>query len=85
MSYEAIDTLGALKKLGVRIAIDDFGISYSSLKYLQKLPISKLKIDRSFVKNIPKNKSDSAIVKTIINLAHNMEMTLMAEAVEKSD
>ena len=75
-------TLMALRTLGVGIAIDDFGTSYASLKYLQALPISKLKIDQSFIRDIPLNKGDCAIVKTIIDLAGNMEMKVIAEGVE---
>ena len=77
--------LQSLKKLGIRIAIDDFGTSYSSLRYLQQLPISKIKIDRSFIQDIPQDKGDCAIAKTIIDLAHNMELSVVAEGVETKE
>jgi diguanylate cyclase (GGDEF)-like protein/PAS domain S-box-containing protein len=76
-------TLTSLRDIGVKIAIDDFGTSYASLKYLQSLPINKLKIDRSFLRDVPTNKDDCTLVKTIINLAKNMEMNVIAEGVEK--
>jgi len=82
---EVVETLNHLKRLGVSISIDDFGTSYSSLKYLQLLPISKLKIDKSFIQNTPENKDDVAIVKTIINLAKNLNMNVVAEGVETKE
>jgi diguanylate cyclase (GGDEF)-like protein/PAS domain S-box-containing protein len=78
-------TLKALRNLGVSVAIDDFGTSYASLKYLQTLPISRLKIDQSFVRDVPNSKGDCAIVKTIIDLAQNMEMDVIAEGVETKE
>ncbi|MHA2936804.1 EAL domain-containing protein [Vibrio sp. RC27] len=74
--------LQVLRNLGISVSIDDFGTSYSSLRYLQKLPISTLKIDRSFVNDVPEDKGDCAIVKTIIDLANNMEVGVIAEGVE---
>ncbi|MDC7223800.1 MAG: EAL domain-containing protein, partial [Spirochaetales bacterium] len=79
---QAAEQLEELRGMGVSVAIDDFGTDYSSLRYLQQLPISKLKIDRSFVRDIPGDKGDSAIVKTMIDLAKNLEISVLAEGVE---
>ena len=72
----------ALKDMGFRFAIDDFGTGFSLLRYLKQLPIDKLKIDQSFVRDIETNKSDLAIVETIIAMAHAMELAVVAEGVE---
>lgn len=79
---EAMQRLQALSKLGVSLAIDDFGVGYSSLAYLKKFPIQKLKIDRSFVMGLPANESDVAIVKAIIDMGHALKLQVIAEGVE---
>jgi diguanylate cyclase (GGDEF)-like protein/PAS domain S-box-containing protein len=82
---ESISTLARLKDLGIKLAIDDFGTGYSSLSYLKRFPIDKLKIDKSFVDELPKSTRDAAIAKTVIELAKGLEMKVIAEGVEKKE
>jgi EAL domain-containing protein (putative c-di-GMP-specific phosphodiesterase class I) len=77
-----IRTLHQIRQLGVRFAIDDFGTGYSSFAYLTKLPVSCIKIDKSFVQNIETDRDNSVIVKSIIDLGHNLGMKVVAEGVE---
>lgn len=80
---EAILMLNCLSKLGLSLAIDDFGTGYSSLAYLKRFPINKLKIDRSFVNDINEDGGEPAIAKSIIDLAHNLQLEVLAEGVEQ--
>lgn len=82
---QSVQKLIQLKELGVKFSIDDFGTGYSSLNYLKEFPIGTLKIDRSFVDQIPSDKDDTAIVKSIIDLAHNLNLNVIAEGVENTE
>ena len=78
----AIDIMDCLEQMGVKLSIDDFGTGYTSLSYIKRLPVDEIKIDRSFVTDMLNDKGHSAIVSTIINFAHNLDLTVVAEGVE---
>ena len=81
----AIDTIQRLKEIGIKFSLDDFGTGYSSMNYLKYLPVSNIKIDKSFMDTIIEDKSDKAIVSAIITLARSLDLDVIAEGVENSD
>jgi diguanylate cyclase (GGDEF)-like protein/PAS domain S-box-containing protein len=81
-TYEVLRTLNGFNRLGIRLTVDDFGVGYSSLSYLQRFPIQALKIDRTFVNRIGLAANDDAIVEAIIALAHSLHLRVLAEGVE---
>jgi len=82
---QAIELLGRLKELGVRISIDDFGTGYSSLSYLKHFPVDQLKIDQSFVRDIAHKPGDAAITKAIVTMGHGLGLGVIAEGVEDEE
>ncbi|OIQ69875.1 phytochrome-like protein cph2 [mine drainage metagenome] len=82
---DTIATMNALKEIGIKFSLDDFGTGYSSLQYLKQLPLDQLKIDQSFVRDLAIDGNDRAIVITIVSMAHNMHLDVIAEGVEAED
>ena len=80
-----LEVIKKLKELGVRIALDNFGTGHSSFNYLTRLPIDTLKIDTSYISRISSNDNDAYIAETIINLAHKIGITVIAEGVENEE
>lgn len=84
-SAHAISIMHKLKEMGIFLSIDDFGTGYSSLSYLKLFPIDSLKIDQSFTRNLMQDSKDEALVHTIINMAHNLGLKVIAEGVETGE
>lgn len=81
----ALETLTKLNSMSIQLSLDDFGTGYSSLAYLKKLPVNEIKIDKSFVKDMERDSSDTVIVRSIIALGHNLGMKVVAEGVENEE
>jgi EAL domain-containing protein (putative c-di-GMP-specific phosphodiesterase class I) len=83
--HQTKETLRALQRLGIGLAIDDFGTGYSSLSYLKRLPITALKIDQSFVRDLGTDPDDCILAATIVNLGHSLGLKVVAEGVETEE
>lgn len=79
---ETVEKMEGIRKLGIRFSLDDFGTGYSSLTYLKRLPLSELKIDQTFVQEMTTDKNDAALIRTIIGMAENLSLHVLAEGVE---
>jgi EAL domain-containing protein (putative c-di-GMP-specific phosphodiesterase class I) len=78
----AVVVMEALRRMGVHLSIDDFGTGHSSLGYLKRFPVNQLKVDRTFVRDLPHNGDDVAITRAVIAMAHSLKMSVVAEGVE---
>jgi EAL domain-containing protein (putative c-di-GMP-specific phosphodiesterase class I) len=84
-SEDNTQALDALKEMGVRLGLDDFGTGYSSLSYLKRFPVDRVKVDKSFVKGLGENATDTALVRMIIDLCHTLGVEIVAEGIETSE
>jgi len=84
-TQKSLDVLTTLRNIGVSISIDDFGTGYSSLQHLKELPVAELKIDKSFVMDMIKDEDDAVIVRSTIDLAHNLGLSVVAEGIESQE
>ena len=84
-SLRAADILRQLRALGVGIAIDDFGVGYSSFAYLRELPVNRFKLDRSFLAGVPQSHGDTRLVDALIAMGHRLEVGIVAEGVETAE
>lgn len=82
---DGLSILAALRETGVHVSIDDFGTGFSSLSYLNELPVDNIKLDKSFLRNVPGNEQDSAVAGAIIDLAHGLNLLVIAEGVETAE
>ena len=80
-----LDNMNGLKEMGIQLTVDDFGVGYSSLHYLRQFPVDVVKIDRSFVRNLPQTHEDAAITRAIVSLSHSLGKKVIAEGVENED
>ena len=82
---KSIETMKHLQSLGISLSMDDFGVGYSSLSHLTRFPIDRLKIDRSFISDIPQNVEKAAVVRAIVAMAHSLNLITVAEGVETAE
>jgi diguanylate cyclase (GGDEF)-like protein/PAS domain S-box-containing protein len=82
---QLVETLNVLDDMKIHLSIDDFGVGYSSLSYLKRFPIRRLKIDQSFIRDIPNDSDSAAIILAMINMAHSLQLTVVAEGVETKE